>query len=347
MSVRESFFGTMPDGREIKLYSISNSNNVTLQVITYGATLQALYTPDRYGRINDITVGFDSAYGHINFSDNQGKTVGRYANRIAGGRFSLNGREYQLNKNEKDRTCLHSDGEFSYVLWDAEIIGDNAVGLSCTSPDGTSGFEGTLTAKVKYTLTDDNRVVIDYSAVCDKDTVMNFTNHAYFNLCGSAMCDVLGHVLQMNTPYFTPTDADSIPTGELRSVKGTAFDFTEPHTIGERIHADDIQLTQCGGYDHNFCIEHIDGEADVTVREPVSGRTLKVYTDLPGVQLYTGNFLNGNVPGKGGMPMIKHAGFCLETQFYPDTPNQPSFPQCTFKAGETYKTTTVFEVGLE
>lgn len=346
MSVKESFFGFMPDGDEVRLFSISNSNNVTLQVITYGATLQALYTPDKYGRINDITVGFDSLFGHVSFSDNQGKTVGRYANRIAHGKFSLNGKEYQLNKNERDTTCLHSDGEFSCVVWDAEIVGDNAVELSYTSPDGTSGFEGELTAKVRYTLTEDNKVVIDYSAVCDKDTIMNFTNHTYFNLTGSAMSDVLGHVLQMNTPYYTPTDADSIPTGELRSVEGTAFDFTTPHTIGERIYADDIQLTQCGGYDHNFCIKHVDGEADVTAYEPVSGRTLKVYTDLPGVQVYTGNFLNGTVLGKGGMPLVKHAGFCLETQFYPDTPNQPSFPQFTFKAGEEYRTTTVFEVGL-
>lgn len=346
MSVKESFYGTMPDGKEVRLFSISNNNNVTLQVITYGATLQSLYTPDRYGRVNDITVGFDSLYGHVNFSDNQGKTVGRYANRIAHGRFSLNGKEYQLNRNERDTTCLHSDGEFSCVVWDGKAVGDNAVELSYTSPDGTSGFEGNLTAKVKYTLTDDNKIVIDYSAVCDSDTVMNFTNHTYFNLTGSAMTNVLGHVLQMNAKHFTPTDSDSIPTGELRSVEGTAFDFTKPHTIGERIYADDIQLTQCKGYDHNFCIDKVDGEADVTAYEPTSGRTLKVYTDLPGVQLYTGNFLDGTVLGKGAMPLVKHAGFCLETQFYPDTPNKPEFPQCTFKAGKEFKSQTVFEVGI-
>lgn len=336
----------MPDGKEVRMYSISNKNGVTVQVITYGATLQSLYAPDKFGRISDITVGFDSLFGHLNFSDNQGKTVGRYANRIAHGKFSLNGKEYQLNKNERDITSLHSDGEFSCVVWDAQEIGDNAVELSYTSPDGTSGFEGNLTAKVRYTLTDDNKVVIEYSAVCDRDTVINFTNHTYFNLTGSACSDVLGHILQMNAPFYTPTDADSIPTGELRDVAGTAFDFTQPHTIGERIYSDDIQLTQCGGYDHNFVISPVEGTADVTVTEPVSGRTLKVYTDLPGVQLYTGNFLNGTVLGKGGMPLVKHAGFCLETQYYPDTPNQPSFPQCTFKAGEEFKSTTVFETGI-
>ena len=347
MSISNSYYGTMPDGKEVRLYTITNKNRVVLQVITYGATLQALYTPDKNGILSDITTGFDSLYGHINFTANQGKTIGRYANRIGHAEFSLNGKEYQLNRNEKDKTCLHSDGEFSCVVWDVDETTDNSILLSFTSPDGTSGFEGNLTAKVKYTLTDDNKIVIDYSAVCDKDTVMNFTNHTYFNLTGSAMSDVLGHVLQMNTPFFTPTDSDSIPTGELRSVEGTAFDFTEPHTIGERIYADDIQLTQCGGYDHNFCIKAVDGEADVSVYEPVSDRTLKVYTDLPGVQLYTGNFLDGTVIGKGGMPLVKHAGFCLETQFYPDTPNQPSFPQCTFKAGEKFKSTTVFEVGVK
>lgn len=346
MSVTNTFYGTMADSKEVRLFTISNKNNVTLQVITYGATLQSLYTPDKYGRVNDITIGFDSLYGHVNYSDNQGKTIGRYANRIAHGKFSLNGKEYQLNKNEKGITSLHSDGEFSCVVWDGRTVGDNAVELSYTSPDGTSGFEGEMTARVKYTLTDDNKIIIDYSAVCDKDTVINFTNHTYFNLTGSAMTDVLGHVLQINAKHYTPTDSDSIPTGEFRAVKGTAFDFTEPHTIGERIYADDIQLTQCGGYDHNFCINKVDGEADVTVSEPVSGRYLKVYTDLPGVQLYTGNFLNGNVLGKGSMPLIKHAGFCLESQFYPDTPNRPEFPQCTFKAGEEFKSTTVFEVGI-
>ncbi|MBP9988406.1 MAG: galactose mutarotase [Ruminococcus sp.] len=346
MSVSRSYFGTMPDGKEVELFSITNEDKITLQVITYGATLQALYTPDKYGKINDITIGFDSLYGHLNFSDNQGKTVGRYANRIANGAFTLNQKKYQLNCNEKDITCLHSDGEFSCVVWDAEITGENSVEFSYTSPDGTSGFEGNLTAKVKYTL-DGKKVIIDYDAVCDKDTVMNFTNHAYFNLSGSASSDVLNHILQMNCPYFTPTDINSIPTGEIRDVKNTAFDFTVPETIGKRIYDNDEQLINCGGYDHNFCIECKDDNAAVSVSEPVSGRTLKVYTDLPGVQLYTGNFLDGTVLGKGGMPLVKHAGFCLETQYYPDTPNQPDFPQCTFKAGEKFNSRTVFETGIE
>ncbi len=347
MVINISHYGFMPDGKEVKLYSITNDNNVTLQLINLGATLQALYAPDKYGRINDITVGFDSLYGHLNFTDYQGKVVGRYANRIANGAFSLGGKAYQLTQNEKDKTCLHSAGEFSDAVWTAIVIDTNAVEFSYTSPDGTAGFEGNLTAKVTYSLTDDNRVVIDYSAVCDKDTVMNFTNHVYFNLSGSAMSDVLGHEMQMNASHYTPIDADSIPTGEIRAVEGTAFDFRTPCTIGKRIGDNDDQLILARGYDHNFCLDRKDGEADVTVKDSVSGRKLEMFTDLPGVQLYTGNFLDGTVIGKGGMPIVKHAGFCLETQFYPDSPNQPEFPSCTFKAGEKFESTTMFKISIE
>ncbi len=347
MAVNISHYGFMPDGKEVKLYSISNENNVTLQLINLGATLQALYTPDKFGRVQDITVGFDSLYGHLNFTDYQGKVVGRYANRIANGRFSLDGKEYQLTQNEKDKTCLHSAGEFSDAVWAAIIVDTNCVEFTYTSPDGTSGFAGNLTATVKYTLTDEDEVVIDYSAVCDKDTVMNFTNHVYFNLSGSAMSNVLGHEMQMNASHYTPIDADSIPTGELRAVEGTAFDFNAPEKIGTRIYDNDEQLTIARGYDHNFCLCHKDGEPDVTVKDEVSGRVLKMYTDLPGVQLYTGNFLDGTVIGKGGLPIVKHAGFCLETQYYPDSPNQPDFPSCTFKAGEKFKSRTVFAISAK
>ncbi len=347
MAVNISHYGFMPDGKEIKLYSISNENNVTLQLINLGATLQALYTPDKFGRVQDITVGFDSLYGHLNFTDYQGKVVGRYANRIANGHFSLGGKEYQLTQNEKDKTCLHSAGEFSNAVWSAIIVDTNCVEFTYTSPDGTSGFEGNLTATVKYTLTDDDEVVLDYTAVCDKDTVMNFTNHVYFNLSGSANSDVLDHELQMNASHYTPIDADSIPTGEIRAVDGTAFDFNSPKKIGAQINDNDEQLVIGRGYDHNFCICHKAGEPDVTVVDEVSGRVLEMYTDLPGVQLYTGNFLDGTVIGKGGMPIIKNAGFCLETQYYPDSPNQANFPSCTFKAGEKLNTRTVFAVSVK
>ncbi len=347
MAVLKSFYGTMPDGKEVELFSITNNNNVTLQVITFGAILQALYTPDKFGRLNDITVGFDSLYGHVNFSDYQGKTVGRYANRLCHSSFNVSGNDVQIEANEKGGNCCHSAGEFSDVVWDAEIVGDNAVKMTYTSPDGNKGYEGAVTAVVLYTLTDDNKVVIDYDVVADKTTVLNFTNHTYFNLSGSASGDVLDHVLKINADYYTPTDSFSIPTGELRAVKGTAFDFNEPKTIGRDIGENDEQLVMCRGYDHNFCLSKKDNEPCAEVFEPVSGRTLKAYTDLPGVQLYTGNFLDGTVLGKGGMPMPKHNGFCLETQHYPDTPNHPDFPQCTFKAGEHFISRTIYEVGLQ
>lgn len=346
MSITNTFFGNMPDGKEVRLFTITNSNGIILQVITLGATLQALYTPDKYGRVSDITVGFDSLYGHLNFTDYQGKVVGRYANRIANGSFEMNGKTIQLTKNEKGKTCLHSAGEFSNAVWDAKTVGENAVELFCTSPDGASGYEGKMDARVRYTLTEDNKVEIEYSAVSDKDTVINFTNHTYFNLSGSAMSDVLGHILKINAKKFTPTDSDSIPTGQLRSVVNTPFDFNNPTTIGKRINENDEQLVMCKGYDHNFCLDHVEGEADIVAYEPVSGRQLSVYTDLPGVQLYTGNFLDGTIIGKGGLPLVKHAGFCLETQYYPDTPNHANFPQCTFKAGEEFKSKTVFAINV-
>lgn len=347
MAVQQYFYGKTPEGKEVKLFSVSNTNNVTIQVITLGATLQAVYAPDKFGRVNDITIGFDSLYGHLNFTDYQGKVVGRYANRIADGRFGVDGAECNLVRNEKSKTCLHSAGEFSDAVWNVENVLENGVELSYTSPDGTNGYKGNLFARVSYVLTQENEIKISYSAVCDCDTIMNFTNHVYFNLTGSAMSNVLDHVLQINASAYTPTDLDSIPTGELRSVSGTPFDFRQPCAIGKRINDPDEQLINCRGYDHNYCLDHKPGEADATVTEPISGRKLQVYTDLPGVQLYTGNFLDGSRQGKGGLPLIRNAGFCLETQYYPDTPNHPEFPQCSFKAGEEFKSTTVFKLSVE
>lgn len=341
MSVKKMSFGTMPDGKSVELYRIKNGD-IVLEVITFGAILQSLYTPDRDGTLQDITVGFDTLDEHLEYSDNQGKTVGRYANRIGGGRFAIGDRQYSLTLNEKCKTCLHSAGEFSDVVWDCEITGENSITLSHTSPDGTNGFPGTMEAKVTYTVSDDNRVIISFCAKSDRDTVINFTNHTYFNLRGNSTGDVLDHVLKINASHFTPTDADSIPTGEIRSVYSTPFDFTVPHKVGERIYCDCDQLTMCGGYDHNFCLDHVPGEPDVILSEPVSGRTMKIKTDMPGVQLYTGNFLNGTHFGKNLVKLIKHNGLCLETQFYPDTPNRPEFPQCTFRAGEEFCSETEF-----
>jgi aldose 1-epimerase len=346
MSIEKTPFGATNECKAVELYTIKNKTGASAGILTYGGTLHTLTMPDKLGTFADILIGFDDLEGHMKYSAYQGQLVGRYANRLAHGEFEINGKKYNVTKNEKGITCLHGGAEFSHAVWDAEIIGENALKLSYTSPSGSNGFPGELKAETVYTLTDDNELLIDFSAVSDEDTIINLTNHAYFNLGGYASGNVLGHVLQINAKHFTPTDKTSIPTGELRPVQGTPFDFTQPKTIGLEIEADYEQLINCKGYDHNFCLEKLAaGSPAAVVWEPVSGRVMEVFTDLPGVQLYTGNFLN-NVPGKNGTVMNKHAGFCLETQYYPDTPNQPSFPQCTFKAGEAFKSRTSFKFSV-
>ncbi|MGN1169411.1 MAG: aldose epimerase family protein, partial [Acutalibacteraceae bacterium] len=266
----------------------------------------------------------------------------RYANRLHNAQFELGGKKYSLSANEKGKTCLHGGAEFSKAVWDACADTDNSVVMSYTSAAGACGFPGEMKTKVRFTLSDKNEIIISYTAICSADTPINLTNHTYFNLTGSTKNDVLSHILRIDADNFTPTDADSIPTGELRPVGGTAFDFTKPKAIGRDIGADDDQLKMCMGYDHNFCLNDTQG-AVISVKEPESGIEMNVYTDMPGVQLYTGNFLDGTITGKGSLPLIKHAGFCLETQFYPDTPNQPQFPQCTVRAGEVFRSTTKYE----
>lgn len=343
MSIEKIAFGTTKGCKAVELYTIKNAAGASAEILTYGGTLQALSMPDKHGLFKDITIGFDDLEGHLERSDYQGQLVGRYANRIANGEFEINGKRYHVTKNEKGATCLHGGGELSHAVWDAVPLGDNALKLSYISPAGSHGFPGELKVETVYTLTDENELIIDYSAVSDEDTVINLTNHTYFNLAGYDAGNVLEHVLQISADYFTPTDSASIPTGELRTVKGTPFDFTVPKAIGLNIGADDEQLLNCRGYDHNFCLNtRAKDISAAVVWEPVSGRVMEMFTDLPGVQLYTGNFLD-NIPGKGGNLMGKHAGFCLETQFFPDTPNQPSFPQCTFKAGEEFRTRTSFK----
>ena len=259
----------------------------------------------------------------------------------------LNGEEYHVTKNENDITCLHGGGEFSHAVWDAEPLGEDALRLSYESPEGAQGFPGKVTARVVYTLTQENALRIDYYAVSDQDTILNLTNHAYFNLGGYDAGQITGHILRLNASQFTPTDARDIPTGELRDVEGTPFDFREPKAIGDGIDSEYAPIASCKGYDHNFCIDHWDGSLReaAEVYEPQSGRVMRVLTDLPGVQLYTGNFLAGH-PGKGGKPVACRTGFCLETQYYPDTPNQPDFPSCVFRAGEAFQSTTEFQFSV-
>ena len=346
MSVTKTHYAFMPDGTEVHLFTITNNNEISAGIITKGATLNSFTCPDKDGNMGDIIMGFDTIDNHITSGTYTGQVIGQYANRLCGGKFKVGDTEYQVTQNEKGKTCLHGGAEYSSEVWKAIIIDDNAVEFTYHSPDGREGFPGNVDVTVVYRLTDRNELEINYKAVSDKDTIINMTNHAYFNLGTTAGGDVLDHELMLNCDYYTPTDADSIPTGEIRSVKGTAFDFTSPKKIGKEIGADDEQLIQCRGYDHNFCVNGEAGKLRLVakVTDEKSGRKLEVMSDLPGVQLYTGNFLDGSEMGKGGIALQKHYGFCLETQYYPDTPNQANFPQCTFKAGEKFESTTIFKV---
>ncbi len=346
MSVTKTHFDFMPDGAEVHLFTITNNNEVSAGIITRGATLQSFVCPDKEGNMGDIIMGFDNVASHIASGTYTGNVIGQYANRLCGGKFTVAGKEYQVTLNEKGKTCLHGGGEYNSAIWKAIIIDDDAVEFSYVSEDGNEGFPGKVEVTVVYRLTDRNELEIHYNAVPDRETVINMTNHAYFNLGTTGNGDVLDHELQLFCDAFTPTDSDSIPTGEIRSVEGTAFDFREPKKIGRDIGADDEQLIMCRGYDHNFCVNGPVGKVRpvAKVTDAKSGRKLEVMSDLPGVQLYTGNFLDGTEMGKDGIALGKHYGFCLETQYYPDTPNQPSFPQCTFKKGEAFKSLTIFKV---
>ncbi len=346
MSIEKRFFGATAAGSDVYLYEIKNSSGASAQIITYGATLQSVRVPDRKGTLTDVLIGFDDIKGHEERSDYQGQTVGRYANRLANGRFTVNGKVINVTKNENGETCLHGGGELSHAVWTAKEIGENVLSLSYKGSHGKDGFPGEFSVTVVYSLAEDNELIIDYTASCTEDTIINLTNHAYFNLGGAGSGDILSHELMLNADYYTPTDAKSIPTGEIRSVKGTSFDFTEPKPIGRDIGNEDYQLKICKGYDHNFCLNSSDGEPSAAAFCPDTGIYMQMYTDMPGVQLYTGNFLSG-IEGKKGILMQKHAGFCLETQYYPDTPNHPDFPQCTFLAGEEFKSRTSYKFSVK
>lgn len=342
--ITKDYFGTTADGRDVDIFTLENTSGTAVDILTYGATVNSIFTADKNGDFADILVGFDTIEGHENYSANQGVTVGRYANRIADGAFTIDGVKYEVEKNEKGITCLHGGDELSHAVWNAIIVDDNCLEMSYSSPDGAKGFPGNVEFRVTFTLYENNSLKIDYYAVTDKKTVINMTNHSYFNLSGKE--NVLEQELMIDADSFTPTDERSIPTGEIRPVEGTAFDFREFKPIGRDIGADDEQLIMCKGYDHNFCLNDGDGPA-AAAYDPGSGRLLEVYTDLPGIQLYTGNFLDGTVEGKDGVIMQKHAGFCLETQFYPNTPNMPEWPQCTYDAGEKFTSTTMFKFSVK
>jgi aldose 1-epimerase len=343
--VQKSAFGKTSDGTAVDLYVLTNGHGVTAKVTTYGAILTELHVPDRDGQLGDVVLGFDNLDGYRAGHPYFGATVGRVANRIARGRFTLDGKEYRLATNNGPNALHGGKKGFDKVVWQAEAVpgsGGPAVRLRYRSPDGEEGYPGNLDVVVTYTLTDDNAVRIDYEATTDKPTPVNLTNHSYFNLAGAGSGDVLGHELMLAADRYTPSDDTLIPTGEVRPVRGTPLDFTTPAAIGARLgqlKAEPI------GYDHNFVLRG-DGRSPVLaarVREPKTGRVLELSTTEPGVQFYTGNFLDGTSKGKGGAVYRKHAGFCLEAQHFPDSVNHPEFPSTILRPGKTSTQTTVYK----
>src|SRR6266480_1641524 len=345
-SVKKESFGEV-DGKPVELYTLTNRKGAEAKITTYGATVVSLKVPDRNGKSDDIVLGFDNIDGYLQGTSFFGATIGRYGNRIAKGRFTLNGVEYKLATNNEPNHLHGGNKGFDKVIWNAKpfnVKGGAGLALNYLSHDGEEGYPGNLSVTVSYTLTDNNELKISYAATTDKDTVVNLTHHSYFNLAGQGSGDVLNHQLMINADRFTPTDAGSIPTGELRSVKGTPFDFTQPTKIGARINQDDEQLKLGKGYDHNYVLNGKTGtmRKAAQVFESTSGRTMEVWTTEPGVQLYTGNFLDG-AKGKSGKVYQFRNGFCLETQHFPDSPNKPSFPTTVLRKGITLRTQTIYK----
>ncbi|MFN0077571.1 MAG: aldose epimerase family protein [Prosthecobacter sp.] len=344
-SIESVTWGKTAAGEEVKLFTLRNANGMEAKITNWGGYIVSLKVADKNGLFADVVLGFDSLDGYLAKNPFFGCITGRYANRIGGASFKIDDIEYKVTPNS-GKHQLHGGKEgFDKKLWSAKEIADG-VELSYTSADGEEGFPGMLKSTVTYTLTKDNGLQIDYKATTDKPTVLNLTNHAYFNLAGEGSGDILGHELSIPTDQLTATDDDLITTGEIVSIKGTPLDFTTPHTIGERIGADYKPLIQGIGYDHNYVLSGNGLKLAAIVKEPKSGRVMTVRTTEPGVQLYTGNHLNG-VNGKGGHVYAKRHGFCLETQHYPDSPNKPNFPSVTLRPGETFQSTTIYQFSNE
>jgi aldose 1-epimerase len=340
-------FGKTPDGAPVEMFTLKNAHGLEARVISYGAIVQSLLVPDGKGGTVDVVLGFDTLDEYVKGNPFFGCVVGRYANRIAKGRFTLDGKEYALVTNNGPNHLHGGRKGFDKVVWKAtprpNPDGDS-LELTYVSKDGEEGYPGTLTTSLTYTLTRDDALRIEYKATTDKPTIVNLSQHSYFNLQGAGRGDILGHEIEIAARRFTPVDETLIPLGDLKPVEGTPLDFTKPHTIGERIGAKDEQIVRGGGYDHNFVLDAGGGKPTLAarVKDPASGRTLEVHTDQPGLQFYTGNFLTDKVVGKGGRPYGYRQGFCLETQRFPDSPNRPNFPSPRLDPGQVYRQTTVW-----
>jgi aldose 1-epimerase len=352
-STTKKSFGKTTDGQPVDLYVLTNSSGAEASITNYGGAVVSLKVPDRSGKLADVVLGYDNADGYVNNKSFFGALVGRYGNRIGHAQFVLDGNTYTLAKNNGENSLHGGIKGFNKALWTAKILpakDGQALELSYLSKDGEEGFPGNLKVSVIYTLTDSNALRIEYSATTDKKTVVNLTNHSYFNLAGQGSGDILGHQLMIQADKFTPVDAGLIPTGELRDVAGTPFDFRKLVAIGARIDQDEEQIKLGGGYDHNFVLRSSAAPGEslaARVVEPTTGRVLEVWTTEPGVQFYTGNFLDGKTVGKGGLAYPRRSAFCLETQHYPDSPNQPKFPSVVLKPGERYHTITTYKFSIE
>lgn len=347
MKIEKEPFGRVGE-EAVTRYILHNDQGVTVELINYGGIIKAIHVPDRNGTQGDVVLGFDTLEEYVAHNPFFGCIAGRYANRIAEGKFTLDGTTYQLATNNGPNHLHGGERGFDKVIWtaDTEVTEENVtVTMRYQSPDGEEGYPGALAVTIVYTLNNDNQLMLDYSATCDQPTVLNLTNHTYFNLAGQG--PILDHIVWLDADHYTPVTPNLIPTGELAPVDATPFDFRQPTSIGARINEPDEQVAHGGGYDHNWVLNTpAGGDAAITVIEPTTGRRLDVSTTQPGVQFYTGNMMPDELPGKAGQTYTKRTGFCLETQHYPDSPNQPDFPTTVLRPGETFHEQTIFTFGL-
>ncbi len=345
MKIEKNFYGRLKNGTDVHSFTITNDSGAYIELIDYGATLNKIVVPDKNGKMLDVLVGFDTVEGQELCTDSQGRTVGRVANRIAGKGITIDGKNYQITKNVDGKFTLHSNHEYETVVWNSETVGDNKVVFTYHSPDGAEGFPGEVDNEVEFSFTKDNTVFIEYSCTPTEKCPLNITNHAYFNLNGFDGGQIVDHEVQLFCDAYTPTDGDAIPTGEIRDVTGTAFDFRKPKKIGRDVEEKEEQLIIGRGYDHNFEISGYDGEECkkfAVVKSEQSGITMEAFTDLPGVQFYIGNFMNGTQIGKAGKPLEYRSGFCLETQYFPDAANHEEFISNIFTPDKPFSSITAY-----
>jgi len=345
LSMDPDAFNIEHNGKQIQLFTLKNSKGMIVQITNYGGKIVSIIVPDKKGQFADICLGYESAEEYINGIASLGATMGRVTNRIANAQFTLNDSTYHLAKNNGEHTIHGGNKGFRYKVWDATQIDEKTLELGYFSPDGEEGFPGNLQLKVRFSVTEDNELKLTYRATTDKPTVINFTNHAFFNLAGEGNGDILDHKLMVNAEYYTPVDDTAIPTGEILTVEDTPLNFRELTAIGARIDQDFDQLKHVGGYDHNYVIDKQDGEMGVAaiLHEPKSGRVMEVKTTEPGIQVYTANSLTENDKGKGGKTYGPRSSICLETQHFPDSPNHPNFPITVLNPGEEYISTTIYK----